>query len=56
MVGAFLPVSLVMVVWSVVRMCVLFSNASDFSLDTRYTLKFRVTGCGSGVVDWVEWN
>ncbi len=38
MVGDFFPVSLVMIVWSVVRMCVMFSNASAFSLETRYTL------------------
>ena len=54
MVGAFLPMSLVMVVWSVVRMCVLFRNASAFSLDTRYTLclGLRVVG----VELWIAWN
>ena len=54
MAGGVLLVSLVMVVWSVVRMCVLFSNASAFSLDTRYTLSFgqRVVG----VEFWIRWN
>ena len=54
MVGAVLPVSLVMVVWSVARMCVLFSNASAFSFDTRYTLSLGLRVVG--VELWIGWN
>ena len=54
MVGAVLLASLVMVVWSVMRMCVLFSNASAVSLDTRYTLSFGLRVVG--VEFLIRWN
>ena len=49
-----MAVSLVMVVWSVVRICVLFSNANAFSLDTRYTLSFGLRVVG--VEFSIRWN
>ncbi len=50
----FIPVSLVMAVWSVVKVCVRSSRARAFSLDTRQTVSLGLRAVGVGV--WVGSN